>query len=198
MKVSRFKNCQIGDVFDHNAAVSRVSEEWIQRADSLRELSLNTPLCDVLIANTVTVPIKNNSGGNHVIKDIFAYRKRTSGAIVKRTPALDSTHRIWLIKLWNEVLIADEEFCESGFKNCRIWNIFNYCRKMSNGVAKQRARLGSVYQIDISTLWRSVLTADEGILSWRFKNWKIVNIFNYCGSIRRDITKWMFWLNLYH
>jgi len=57
--------------------------------DSLRELSLNTPLCD---ANTVPVPIKNNSGGNHVIKDIFAYRKKTSGAIVKRTPALDSTH----------------------------------------------------------------------------------------------------------
>ena len=89
-----FKNRQIEDVLNHNVAVSRASEEWIQRADSLRELSLNTPVCDVLIANTVPVPIKNNSGGNHVIKDIFSYRKRTSEAIVKRTPALDSTHRI--------------------------------------------------------------------------------------------------------
>jgi len=42
------------------------------------------------------------------------------------------------------------------------------------------------------------LTADEGILSWRFKNWKIVDIFNYCGSIKRDITKWMSRLELHH
>jgi len=40
--------------------------------------------------------------------------------------------------------------------------------------------------------------ADEEILSWRFKNWKIVNIFNYYGSIRRDITKWTLWLDSYH
>ena len=144
------------------------------------------------------MPIKNNSGENHVIKNIFAYRKRTSGAIVKRTPALYSTHRIWLTQLEKEVFIADEEFCEWRFKNSRIWNIFNYCTRMSNGVAKRRAGLDSAYQIDVFTLWRNILMADEEILSWRFKNWKIVNIFNYYGSIRRDITKWTLWLDSYH
>ena len=46
-------------------------------------------------------------------------------------------------------------------------------------------------RIGESTLLNDVLTVEEGVCGWRFKNYDIWDVFNYCVRIDRDMDKWM-------
>src|SRR5437762_2981132 len=47
----------------------------------------------------------------------------------------------------------------------------------------------SAHRIGLSTLWNDVLTVDEGVCGWMFKNGKIGHVFQYITRTRARMAK---------
>ena len=74
-------------------------------------------------------------------------------------------------------------------KKNEIGPVFRNISATSSAIAKRMAEFDSAHQIGVSTLSGSVLTVDQGVCRWRFKNREIGDVFNYCGRTRRDTAK---------
>ena len=79
-----------------------------------------------------------------------------------------------------------------------IENIFRYISPTSDHTAKRTMPSDSAHQIGPSTLWMDVLTVDQGVCRWRFKNCEIWYVFNYGARIRGGIVKRMVRLDSAH
>ena len=79
---------------------------------------------------------------------------------------MDSAHRIGVSTISRSVLPVDEGACGRRFKNQRIGNVFDYPGRRRQDTAKRMVRLDSARQIGLCTIWRGVLTEDEGVCGW--------------------------------
>src|SRR5436190_356279 len=98
--------------------------------------------------------------------NVFAPASRTSGRTAKRTPPFDSARRNGLLTCSREVLTVDEGVSRWGFKNGRIGNVFASASRTSRDTTKGMVRLDSARQIGLCTIWRGVLSEDEGVCGW--------------------------------
>ena len=110
---------------------------------------------------------------NRKIGHVFDHISRTRAHTAKRTTPLDSAHRIGPSTLLNDVLTVEEVVCGWRFKNCDIWDVFNYCERTSAGTAKRTTPSDPAERKGESTLLNDVLTVEEGVCGWRFKNYDI-------------------------
>src|SRR5437762_7301154 len=118
--------------------------------------------------------------------------------MAKRTMPSDSAHQIGLSTFSKDFLTVDEGVCGWRFKNCEIWYVFNYIDRTDRDTDKRTPPFDSAHQIGVSTFLKDVLTVDEGVCGWRFKNCEILYIFNYGARIRRGIVKQMVRLDSAH
>src|SRR5947208_9124731 len=93
-------------------------------------------------------------------------RRRTS----KQTTVLKSAPQIGLSTISKDVLTVDEGVCGWMFKNREIGHVFDYSSTARPGTCKRRMALKSARQIGVSTISKNVLTVDEGVCGWIFKN----------------------------
>src|SRR5438034_759240 len=103
---------------------------------------------------------------NGRIGNVFASASRTSGRTAKRTPPFDSARRNGLFTCSREVLTVDEGVSGWRFENGRIGNVFASPGRRSRDTAKRIVRLDSARQIGLCTIWRGVLSEDEGVCGW--------------------------------
>src|SRR5437667_70131 len=103
---------------------------------------------------------------NRRMRNVFASASRSKGRTGKWRAALDSAHQIGVSTLSRGVLTVDEGACGWRFKIHRIGNVFDYTGRGSRDTAKRMVRLDSARQIGLCTIWRGVLTEDEGVCGW--------------------------------
>src|SRR5439155_14993268 len=108
---------------------------------------------------------------------VFRYTSTTRGRTPKRTTPSDSAHRIGPSTLSKDVLTVDEGVSGWGFKNGRIGNAFISASRTSGRTAKRTPPFDSARQNGLFTCSREVLTVDEGVSGWGFKNGRIGNVF---------------------
>ena len=65
------------------------------------------------------------------------------------------------------------------FKKCDIGHVFASGWRTSRDMVKRRLAFDSANRIGVSTISKGVLTVDQGVSGWRFKNRGIFNVFNY-------------------
>src|SRR5436190_586579 len=122
---------------------------------------------------------------------VFEYGATRSGDMLKRMAPVDSAHQIGLATLLIDVLTADEGVSGWRLKNRQIGHVFDYSSTARTRASKRRTASKSARQIGVSTISKDVLTVDEGVCGWIFKNREIWNGFNYCARMDRDMDKWM-------
>src|SRR5205814_704390 len=93
----------------------------------------------------------------------FSRYLRNQGPYLQTTTSLDSAHQIGLSTLLKDVLTVEEGVCGWRFKNCEIWDVFNYYERTSIRMAKRTTPLYSAHRIRASTLSKDVLTVDGGV-----------------------------------
>src|SRR5205814_5921 len=119
----------------------------------------------------------------------FRYISTTRARTAKRTTPFDPAYRIGLSTLLNHVRTADEGVCGWIFKNREIGHIFDYSSTARPRASKRRTELKSVRQIGVSTISKDVLTVDEGVCGWMFKNIKIGHVFCHISTTRARKSK---------
>src|SRR5439155_1634714 len=163
-----------GNVF---ASASRTSGPTAKRRppfDSARRNGLFTCSREVM---TGAEGVSGWGFKNGRIGNVFASASRTSGRTAKRRPPFDSARRNGLLTCSREVLTVDEGVSGWGFKNGRIGNVFASASRTSGRTAKRRPPFDSAHRHGLFTCSREVLTVDEGVSGWGFKNGRIGNVF---------------------
>src|SRR5205814_3360195 len=74
-------------------------------------------------------------------------------------------------------------------KNRQIGHGFAYSSTSRALTSKRRTELKSACQIGVSTISKDVLTVDEGVCGWIFKNNKIGYVFDYSSTTRPRASK---------
>src|SRR5436309_15648860 len=97
-----------------------------------------------------------------------------------------------------DILTVDEGVSRWRFKNRQIGHVVHYSSTTRPHTSKRRTALNSARQIGVSTISKDVLTVDEGVCGWIFKNREIWNGFNYSARMNRDMDKWMAAFNSGH
>ena len=67
--------------------------------------------------------------------------------------------------------------------------VFCYISSTSGHTAKRTMPSDLAHQIGPSTLWKDVLTVDEGVCGWMFKNSKMGHIFCHISTTRARTSK---------
>src|SRR5438552_1017433 len=183
----RFKNCDIWDIFNYRSEERRVGKKRTLQSDSAHWIGPTPHFKDVL---TVDKAVCGWRFKNCDILNVFNYCERSSACTAKRTTPSDSADRIGESTLLNDVLTVEEGVCGWRFKNCDIWDIFNYCERTSARTAKRTTLSNPADRIGESTLLNDVLTVEEGVCGWRFKNCDIWDVFNYCERTSAYTYKW--------
>src|SRR5213595_1664946 len=75
-------------------------------------------------------------------------------------------------------------------KNRQIGRVFEYGAKPSGDMLKRMTPVDSAHQIGVATLLIDVLTVDEGVSGWRFKNRQIGHVVHYSSTTRPRTSKW--------
>src|SRR5438552_1750561 len=156
----RFKNRKIGNVFRHTSTTRGRTAKRRAALDSAHRIGVSTLSRGVL---NVDEGVCGSWFKNRRIGNVFASASRSSGRTGTWRAVLDSAHRIGVSTLSRGVLNIDEGACGWRFKNRRIGNIFHYPGRRSRDTAKRMIRLDSARQIGLCTIWRGVLTQDEGV-----------------------------------
>src|SRR5436309_14693456 len=120
----------------------------------------------------------------------FRYISTTRARNAKPTTPFDPAYRIGLSTLLNDVLTVDEGFCGWIFKNREIGHVFGYSSTARPRTSKRRTALKLARQIGVSTISKDVLTVDEGVCGWIFKNREIGYVFEYISTARPRASKW--------
>ena len=109
---------------------------------------------------------------------------------------VDSAHQIGLATLLTDVLTVDEGVSRWRFKNRQIGHVVHYSSTTRPPASKRRTALKSARQVGVSTISKDVLTVDEGVCGWIFKNREIGHIFGHSSITIADTSK-RTTLNLY-
>ena len=128
---------------------------------------------------------------NRQIGHVVHYSSTTRPRASKRRTALKSACQIGVSTISKDVLTVDEGVCGWMFKNGKIGHIFRHISKTRARTAKRTTPLDSAHRLGLSTLLNDVLTVQEGVCGWRFKNREIWDVFNYCARMDRDMNRWM-------
>jgi hypothetical protein len=128
---------------------------------------------------------------NREIGDVFASALRTGRDRGNWMAPFDSPHKIGVSTLSREVLTEAEGVRSPNFKNREFGNVFASALSTSGRTGKWMAPFDSAYKIGPTTLSKEVLTADEGVCGWRFENWEIRYVFNYCERTDGGTGEWM-------
>src|SRR5213078_2305111 len=107
----------------------------------------------------------------------------------KRRTALKSAGQIGVSTISKDVLTVDEGVCGWIFKNREIGHVFDYSSTARTRESKRRTALKSPSQIGVSTISKDVLTVDEGVCGWMFKNREIGHVFDYSSTSRPRTSK---------
>src|SRR5437762_2246151 len=102
--------------------------------------------------------------------------------MLKWMAPVDSVHQIGLAALLIDVLTVDEGVSGWMLKNRQIEHVFEYGSTPSADILKWTAPLKSVHQIGLSTFLIDVLTVDEGVCGWMFKNREIRHVVHYISQ----------------
>src|SRR5205814_978090 len=112
-----------------------------------------------------------------------------SGDMLKRMAPVDSVHQIGLAALLIDVLTVDEGVSGWRLKNRQIGHVVHYSSTTRPRASKRRMALKSARQIGVSTISKDVLTVDEGVCGWIFKNREIGHVFDYNSTTRARTSK---------
>src|SRR5205814_1442503 len=112
-----------------------------------------------------------------------------SGDMLKRMAPVDSAHQIGLAALLIDVLTVDEGVSGWRFKNRQIGHVVHYSSTTRPRTSKWRTALKSARQIGVSTILKDVLTVDEGVCGWMFKNREIGHVSRYSSTTRPRASK---------
>ena len=110
---------------------------------------------------------------------ILHYISTTRTCMSKRTMALNLALRIGLFIHLEEVLIVEEGVCGWRFKNREIGHVSCYISTTWPRTSKQITPSDLAHRIGVSTISKDVLTVDEGVCGWIFKNREIGHVFDY-------------------
>jgi len=114
-----------------------------------------------------------NSKIGHVSRYISTHRARTA----KRTTEFDSAHRIGLSTILKDVLTVEKGVYGWMFKNNKIGHVFHHITTHRARTSKRSSTSDSAHRIGLSTRLNNVLTVEEGVCGWIFKNGKIGHVF---------------------
>src|SRR5216117_1406622 len=144
---------------------------WIQRSNR------SSYLIDVLTVDE----------GVSQIGRIFEYGATPSGDMLKRmAPWIQRSNRSsYLI----DVLTVDEGVSGWRLKNRQIGHVVHHTSTTRPRTSKGRTELKSARQIGVSTISKDVLTVDEGVCGWIFKNREIRYVFDYISTARPRTSK---------
>src|SRR5947207_337507 len=109
--------------------------------------------------------------------------------MLKRIAQIDSAHEIGLATLLIDVLTVDEGVSGWRLKNRQIGHVVHYSSTTRPRASKRRTELKSARQIGVSTISKDVLTVDEGVCGWMFKNSEIGYVFDYSSTTKSSISK---------
>ncbi len=102
---------------------------------------------------------------------------------------VDSAHQIGLATLLIDVLTVDEGVSRWRLKNRQIGHVVHYTSTTRPRTSKRTTALKSPRQIGVSTISKDVLTVDEGVCGWIFKNREIGYVFDYSSTARLRASK---------
>src|SRR5437762_8191553 len=102
---------------------------------------------------------------------------------------VDSAHQIGLATLFIDVLTVDERVSGWRLKNREIGHVVQYTSTTRPRTSKRTTVLKSARQIGVSTISKDVLTVDEGVCGWIFKNREIRYVFHYSSTARPRASK---------
>src|SRR5947199_404220 len=126
---------------------------------------------------------------NREIGYVFDYSSTTRPRASKRRTALKSACQIGVSTISKYVLTVDEGVRGWIFKNREIGHVFDYSSTARPRESKRRTALKSARQIGVYTISKDVLTADEGVCGWMFKNSKIGHVFCHISTTRALTSK---------
>src|SRR5436309_9917854 len=154
--------------------------------DLAHQIGLATLLIDVLTVDEGVSGwrLKNRQIG-HVVHHTSTTRPRTS----KRTTGLKSARQIGVSTISKDVLTVDGGVCGWIFKNREIGHVFDYSSTARPRASERRTALKSARQIGVSTISKDVLTVDEGVCGWMFKNIKMGHAFCHISTTRARTSK---------
>ena len=152
--------------------------------DSAHQIGLATLLIDVL---TVDAGVSGWRLKYRQIGRVFEYGATPSGDMLKRMAPVDSAHQIGLATLLIDVLTVDEGVSGWRLKNRQIGHVVHYTSTTRPCTSKQTTELKSPRQIGVSTISKDVLTVDEGVCGWIFKNREIGYVFDYSSTARQGL-----------
>ena len=102
---------------------------------------------------------------------------------------VDSAHQIGLATLLIDVLTVDEGVSGWRLKNRQIGHVVHHTSTTRPRTSKRTTELKSARQIGVSTISKDVLTVDEGVCGWMFKNIKVGHVFCHISTTRARTSK---------
>src|SRR5205814_2341588 len=156
--------------------------------DSAHQIGLATLLIDVL---TVDEGVSRWRFKNRQIGHVVHYSSTTRPPASKRRTALKSARQIGVSTISKDVLTVDEGVSGWRLKNREIGHVVHYSSTTRPRASKRRTALKSARQIGVYTISKDVLTVDEGVCGWMFKNGKIGHVFEYGATPSGDMLKRM-------
>src|SRR5205814_663480 len=109
--------------------------------------------------------------------------------MLKRMAPVDLAHQIGLATLLIDVLTVDEGVSGWRLKNRQIGHVVHHTSTTRPRTCKRTTELKSARQIGVSTISKDVLTVDEGVCGWMFKNREFRHVVHYISTTRRRIYK---------
>src|SRR5436190_9827576 len=166
----RLKNREIGHVVHYSSATRPRTSKRTTVLKSARQIGVSTISKDVLTVDEGVSGwrLKNRQIG-HVVHDSSTTRPRTS----KRRTALKSARQIGVYTISKDVLTVDEGVSGWRLKNRQIGHVVHHTSTTRPRTSKRTTPLKSAHQIGVSTISKDVLTVDEGVCGWIFKNCEI-------------------------
>src|SRR5437773_7633599 len=122
---------------------------------------------------------KNHKIG-YVSHHISTHRARTS----ERSSPSHSAHRIGLSTILKDVLTLEKVVYGWMFKNHKIGHVFHHISTHRACTSKRSSPSDSAHRIGLSTRSNDVLTVEEGVCGWMFKNGKIGHVFRHISETR--------------
>src|SRR5437773_162197 len=114
---------------------------------------------------------------NREIGHVVHYSSTTRLRTCKRTTVLKSARQIGASTISKDVLTVDEGVCGWRLKNRQIGHVVHYSSTTRPRTSKRTTEMKSAREMGVSTISKDVLTVDEGVCGWMFKNSKIGHVF---------------------
>src|SRR5437762_2966100 len=169
-----FKNHKIGHVFHHSSTSRPCTSKRRTALKSARQIGVSTISKDVL---TVYKGVCGWMFKNHKIGHVFDYSSTVRPCTSKRRTALKSARQIGVSTISKDVLTLEKVVYGWMFKNHKIGHVFHHSSTHRARTSKRSSTSDSAHRIGLSTRLNNVLTEEEGVCGWIFKNGKIGHVF---------------------